>query len=353
MSSSTVDKDTVVYKDPDDSGLFLLMFSAFNTLVTVKGSAPAEQAPSCDYHTVAQSVVAACRNYEQLLSRTRKGSSLYRLNTAHGKRVEIEKEVWEALTQGVHYSAESRGCFDITMGSVTQLWDFNAKVVPQAEDLARALEHVDYRRIELFEESGAPHSEPDVATPLPSEHAVRYFAQLHDTEAVVDLGGSAKGYIADGLCALLATQGISSAFVNLGGNVAVFGGKPDGSAWRIGIQSPFNAREIWGVYQLTHGSVVTSGLYERCFELDGTRYHHILSTRTGYPVETDIAGVTVVAEASSDADGYSTTLFALGSKEALAFLKAHPALEGIIITKEGQTLTSSGLRGFTQKTGTP
>lgn len=347
-----LDRDMIVYKDPDESGVFSLMLVAFNTLVTVKGYKHFEQPSWFDYKKVAQSVVDSCRKYEQLLSRTLKESTLYKLNNSHGQRVRINKEVWEALRQGVYYSTHSKGRFDITMGSVTQLWNFNEKVVPNAKKLASALEQVNYRCIELSEEDQYQSIDTDRAEPFTADHVMQYFAQIHNREAVVDLGGTAKGYIADKLCTLLRESGLSGAFVNLGGNVAVFGGKPDGSAWRIGIQSPFTPSEIWGVCELSHGSVVTSGLYERCFELDGRIYHHILDTQTGYPVDTDIAGVTVVAQASSDADGYSTTLFALGSQEALNFLEMTTSIEGIIITKDKKTLTSSGLVGFARKAGT-
>ena len=114
--------------------------------------------------------------------------------------------------------------------------------------------------------------------------------------------------------------------MNLGGNVVTHGVKPNGAKWKIGVQDPKRKDGILGAIQLGNASAVTSGVYERCFERDGTLYHHILDPRTGMPVEPAAAGVTVVADASWDAEGFSTTLVALGIKEGAAFVDAHPQI---------------------------
>lgn len=331
------DKDTVFFGEPDESGLFSLTFFAFSTLITVKAYMPVDKRNDDFFHApqqIAQALVYLCRRYERLLSRTLKGSDIFRLNTAQGLAVEVDADTWQALRQGQEYSLKSEGLFDITMGGITRLWDFSQKIIPDREVVTQALEHVDYKKLKLF-----THSE---------EGSTHYYAQLLDPKSALDLGGTAKGFIADKMNDLMRQQGVAGAFVNLGGNVAVFGGRPDGQAWRIGIQSPFESSEMCGVISLVDGSVVTSGLYERCFTFDDVLYHHILDRSTGFPVESDIAGVSVVASSSADADGYSTILFALGSKEAIRFVESLENIEAVIIDKENRSMYSSGFSYFDQ-----
>ena len=142
------------------------------------------------------------------------------------------------------------------------------------------------------------------------------------------LGAVAKGWIADRLSAVLAEHGLDSFVVNLGGNVMAHGQKPDGSPWRVGLQDPRDKGSIVGAVTVRDASAVTSGVYERCFERDGVFYHHILDPMTGFPVETDAAGATVVARRSIDAEGYSTTLLALGIERGLAFARERDAILG-------------------------
>lgn len=346
------EKDKISFVERDEQGMFSAAFFAFSTLVTIKGYFD----PKADKNVkkVIDQAVALCRDIEWTLSRTLEGSEIFRLNVSQGELIELSPLAWRALKGGVYYSAQGKGAFDITMGAVTSLWDFNEGIIPDRKELAKALTHVNWRNVDLLEVDGGvpevgsedPVALEDHAAPGNPTAPKRYFARLLDADAVVDLGGCAKGFIADELCALLRECGVAGAFVNLGGNVAVFGGKPDGKQWRIGIQSPFETGKIQGVVSLTAGSVVTSGLYERHFEKDGIDYHHILDSATGFPLETDIAGVSVVANTSSDADGYSTTLFALGSEQALSFVEETPGIEAILILKDGTTKTSQGLQGF-------
>lgn len=330
-------KDQVTFSEPDDSGLFGLSFLAFNTVITLRAYSTETASGKRgipEVEEVAQGLVERCRRYEWLLSRTLEGSDLARINAAQGEVVEVDHETWQALQAGVFYSSKSKGTFDITMGSVTRLWDFANGKVPSRQMVSAALSHVDWRKLELFE--------------IEDASASSYCVRLADPEAIIDLGGTAKGFIADRLCAYLKDVGIEGAFVNLGGNVAFFGGKPDGSPWRIGIQDPFDRAKIRGAVAIRDGSVVTSGLYERCFTSEGVLYHHILDCRTGFPVESDIAGATVISRTSQDADGYSTTLFALGRQEALKFLDETESVEGLVITKDGICHPSAGLAEFAQ-----
>jgi thiamine biosynthesis lipoprotein len=229
------------------------------------------------------------------------------------------------IARALAYGAESDGAFDITIGAVTRLWDFHEGVVPAPEQIAAALPHVDYRAV---------HVDEDACT-----------VTLGDPEAALDLGGIAKGFIADAILDELEDAGVTSAFVNLGGNVKVLGAKPDGSPWRVGVRDPESdaesARSIARV-TLEGGSVVTSGLYERQFEQDGRRYWHILDPKTGYPVQTDLVSSSVLTESSLDGDAFATWMFLLGSEAALLLAESIPGLEALFVTEGGATSMTQG-----------
>ena len=159
-----------------------------------------------------------------------------------------------------------------------------------------------------------------------------------DTE--LDLGALAKGYAADRLKAWLEEQGIGSALINLGGNVHTVGSRPDGSPWRVGIQVPFADRGVTDrVIEVSGQSVVSSGIYERYFELDGIIYHHVLDPDTGYPVENGLAQVTVVSDNSLLGDALSTTCLLLGREQAEELLQSFPEAE--VFFEEMQDLSDT------------
>ena len=138
------------------------------------------------------------------------------------------------------------------------------------------------------------------------------------------------------------------ALVNLGGNVAVMGGKPDGTSWRVGIRKPLPSSALplldsFATVAVRDGSVVTSGIYERAFEQNNTLYHHILDPRTGFPVQTDLLSATIISQTSLDADGFTTALIIMGADQALAFAEEDPTLEAVFVTKEGDVLATSGI----------
>lgn len=281
------------------SGPHACMFYAFNTEISLS----AYGCESATAFAAFEQAVEACRRYERLFSRTLPHSDISRLNAAKGVRVAIADETHDLLQGSLRYCEESLGWFDITVGSLTSLWDFQRGVMADNDALRERLALVDWRGVELGGESGART------------------ARLVHPGAMVDVGGTAKGWIADRLGELLRGQGIEHFIVNLGGNVVVGGGKPDGTPFSIGIRNPKDTSKILGAVSLTDGSVVTSGLYERCFELNGKRYCHILNPRTGMPIQTDVESATVVAVKSFDCDGFSTTLCALGIEKGIEFAR--------------------------------
>lgn len=265
--------------------------------------------------------IELCRYFEGILSRTIEGSDVSNINEAKGMPVEVADETAELIEAALHYCEVSGGLFDITIGSVSTLWDFDEGVKPDEDAIAEAIKHIDYTMISV---------DGNMVT-------------LADPEAKIDLGGIAKGYIADKVAEQLVSAGVESALINLGGNVYALGTKPDGSEWSIGVQDPNDSRgNILATVDVDDQSVVTSGLYERQFEQDGINYYHILDPRTGYPVETDLVSTSIISDKSIDGDGFSTILFLKGVDAALALVEETPEIEAFLVDDAGFITMSSG-----------
>ena len=268
-----------------------------------------------------------CSDLESKISRTRKDSDISRLNNAKGEWVDVSEDTRELLQKGIEYSDSSGGSFDITVGGVTEQWDFHAPEgeakIPDAEALAEAVKHINYRNIVI------------------EGNKVR----LTDPETKLDLGGVAKGYIGDRMSELLESKGVVSAVINLGGNVICIGGKTDEDDFAIGVETPFSDRkEIIGKIDARDKTLVTSGVYERQIEVDGKKYHHILDTKTGWPVGTDLDAVTLIADKghSGDIDALSTICLILGADEGMKLIEGLDGIEGVFVLSDGDIRTTSG-----------
>ncbi len=299
----------------DEHSMHVAQFYAFNTEITLQAYGETELVREAFHDACTH-----CRRYERLFSRTLPHSEISTLNVAGGAAVAVSSDTFELLRASIAYCARSRGLFDITIGSVSRLWDFQSGIMPAPDAIATALQHVDFRFLELDE---GPQG---------------YTARLADPKAAVDVGGVAKGFIADRLCELLQTHGLLHFLLNLGGNVVVHGGKPDGKPFSVGIRNPKDAQKVLGSIALESGSVVTSGLSERFFVIDGVRYCHILNPRTGYPVKTDAESATIVAPLSIDCDGFSTTLCALGIEAGLEFARTCPEIAAAVFVDAANQL---------------
>ena len=268
-----------------------------------------------------------CSDLESKISRTRKDSDISRINNAKGEWVDVNEDTRELIQKGIEYSDSSDGIFDITVGGVTEQWDFHAPEgeakIPDAESLAEAVKHINYRNIAI------------------EGNKVR----LTDPETKLDLGGIAKGWIGDRMTELLESKGVVSAVINLGGNVICIGGKTDEDDFAIGVETPFSDRkEIIGKIDARNKTLVTSGVYERQIEVDGKKYHHILDTKTGWPVETDLDAVTLIADKghSADIDALSTTCLILGADEGMKLIEGQDGIEGVFVLSDGDIRTTSG-----------
>jgi thiamine biosynthesis lipoprotein len=254
------------------------------------------------------------RQIDELLSAAKETSALSAVNRQAGiAPLAAPPELLTVLERALDLARLSGGAFDPTVGPLVRLWGISTDTprVPSAEEIAAALPLVDYTQVLLDRGAGTVFlARPGMA---------------------LDLGGIAKGFAADEAAAILRAEGIRAAIIDLGGNIAVLGARPGGRRgaaprpWRVGIQDPDGARgEYLKVIDCMDTSVVTSGVYERFFESGGIRYHHILSTETGYPVRNGLASVTVITPCSMDADALSTALFALGEERGRKVLAAFP-----------------------------
>ena len=269
-----------------------------------------------------------CADLDKKLSRTVDVSDVSRINQAGGEWTEVSDETAELLTAGRYYSELSEGRFDITVGGVTSLWDFHADPenarLPDAEALKEAVSHVGYEGLEIDGNN----------------------VRLEDPEAMIDLGGIAKGYIGDRMTDLLIEEGVTSGIVNLGGNVICIGGKTAEDDFVIGVEAPFSDRsEIVGKVNARDMTLVTSGVYERKIEVDGKQYHHILDTSTGWPAETDLDAVTLCAARgkSMDIDALSTICLILGSEKAGELIETIDGVEAVFILSDGTIEKTSGM----------
>lgn len=270
---------------------------------------------------------ALCSEYEQLLSKTVEGSDVWNINHAEGQPVSCDARTLELIQKGMSYGGLSDGAFDITIGKAEDLWDFHSEEakVPGKEELAEAVSHVDYTQIRVDEDAGT--------------------VQLTDPEAEIDLGGIAKGYIADAVSEGLREDGVVSAVISLGGNIVCIGEKTEGTPFRIGIETPYSDRtEIVGTAEGTDATFVTSGVYERYFTVDGQEYHHILDPETGYPAQTDVLGVTIEGTlgTSADCDALSTICLALGSEKGRELVESLDGFEAVFILRDESIVVTSG-----------
>jgi FAD:protein FMN transferase len=254
-------------------------------------------------------------------------NELFEINSNAGIRpATVSEDILYLIELSNYYSEISDGRFDITIGPLIKLWNIGTQSakVPLQEEITESLDLVNYRNIELDKESGSVF--------------------LKSTGMMIDLGGIAKGFAGDRVKEFLVDNGIEHAVINLGGNVLVIGIHPDNRPWRIGVQNQFMPTgTVMGIINASDEAIVTSGIYERYFIKDGIRYHHILDTETGYPVDNSLAGVTIVTDDSTKADALSTAVFSMGYKRGLSLIEELENTEAVFITKDKDVYISSGI----------
>ena len=267
--------------------------------------------------------------YEKIFSRQVDGSELWTLN--HNGELEASDDLFTVIQTGLKYGDISDGKFDITMGPVLDLWNFNKEGInqlPKEEDIKKALELVDYKIVEASKLNDSQN-----------------LVKTAGNGSEIDLGGIAKGYICDRISEFLSDRGVTSAIVNLGGNITVIGEKPGNKPFNVAIEKPFSERkDMIGIVKMKNGTIVTSGTYERYVEVGGKKYHHILDPATGWPIDTDVVSVTILSKIgnSMECDAMSTTALLLGSERGLQLIEETPEMEALFQLEDGTIIKSSG-----------
>lgn len=301
-----------------------------NTYVSIKSYTTGGHS-TAKLKEILNNALKLCDTYEAILSRTITTSTLSQLNNSHS--MEVSYEFGQLIETGLDYCNISKGAFDITIGSVSSLWNFTAEKpqVPSHESISQALRFVDYSTIERTKLDNGNYiiSKPE--------------------ETKIDLGAIAKGFIADKIKTFLLENNIHNAIINLGGNVLCVGSRDNNTPFHVGIRKPFDESELLFTLNINDLSVVSSGNYERYFYENGELYHHILNPKTGYPYQNELTNVTVISKDSLQGDCLSTTCFALGLDEGLKLIENTPNVEAIFCTSDGTLTYSSGCSQYIKK----
>ncbi|MGK3224392.1 FAD:protein FMN transferase [Enterobacter soli] len=271
---------------------------------------------------LASCVFRLIKQYEDLLTVNRAQSQVMDINHAAGRHpVTVSQPVFELIRCAKAASLYPGSAFNLAIGPLVKRWKigFKGDTVPPAEDIASLLLITRPEDVLLDEANSS--------------------VLLAKAGMEIDLGAIAKGYIADRVRDYLRKEGADLGLINLGGNIQTLG-SPEGG-WSVGLKKPFAADELIGTMDVENMSVVTSGTYERYFEQDGKRYHHILDPRTGYPLDNELDSVTIVSKNSIDGDIWTTLMFGMGVEKGCAELRARPDIEAIFVTKAKEVVFSS------------
>lgn len=301
-----------------------------NTYVSIKSYTTGGHS-TVQLKEILNNALKLCDTYEAMLSRTITTSILSQLNNSIS--MEVPYELGQLIETGLDYCNISNGAFDITIGSVSSLWNFTEEKpqVPSNESINQALSFVGFSKIKKTKLDNGNYiiSKPE--------------------ETKIDLGAIAKGFIADKIKAFLLDNNIYNAIINLGGNVLCVGSRDDNTPFHVGIRKPFDESELLLTLNIHDLSVVSSGNYERYFYENDKLYHHILNPKTGYPYQNELTNVTIISKNSLQGDCLSTTCFALGLDEGLKLIENTPDVEAIFCSSDGTLTYSSGCSQYIKK----
>jgi thiamine biosynthesis lipoprotein len=273
-------------------------------------------------HRLVEQVLAEYRRIDESMSTYKPDSEISLVNDrAATQAVPIDAELFGLIERALDLSKLSHGAFDITYESVGYLYDFHTHQHPDDAEIKSLLPAIDYHHVLL---------DADRRTIRFTMPGVR-----------INLGGIAKGYTVEHAAAMLRAEGVKNALLNAGGDTRVIGDRR-GKPWIVGIRHPRLADQVFTRLPIVDQAISTSGDYERFFEEDGHRYHHIMNPATGKPTE-GILSVTVIGPDATMTDGLSTTLFVLGTEKGLALIETLDGYEAVIVDAQGKLSYSSGL----------
>ncbi|MCB2345641.1 FAD:protein FMN transferase [Clostridium estertheticum] len=273
-------------------------------------------------------VLKRISNIESKMSVNIKTSEISKLNSKAGiSGQKLSEDTYSVIEKSVQYSKLTGGALDATIEPIVGLWGIGTdkERVPSKTEISDKLKLVNYKDIVLDKKNST--------------------VKLKRTNQAIDLGAIAKGYTADEVKKVLLNNKISSAIINLGGNVYAIGSNPNGKDWNVGIQNPLSTRgEYLGTISVTDKSIVTSGNYERFFIKDGIRYHHIFDPKTGYPAQQSLISTTIVSDKSVDGDALSTSTYIMGLDKGLKLVESIKGVEAIFVTKDKKVYVTPGLK---------
>ena len=277
--------------------------------------------------TVIDEAFEELNRLEMIFSAKQKDSELYRLNeTAFNEPVAVSNELYEVISKALKFNKKSSGALDISIGNIVSLWAIGTddERIPNDEELA------DY-----LDMDGCSYIFMD-----DSKRSVEY----KDARVKLDLGAIAKGYAADAIKTFILNKNENAyGILNFGGNIMTIGEKPNGSDWNIAITDPVEPEGTFATIGIKDKCVVTSGNYERYFEKDGVRYHHIIDAKTGYPARSGVLSVSVIGDSSVDCDALSTACFVLGVEEGLKLIESMDGFEAVFVDENMKTHMSDGM----------
>jgi thiamine biosynthesis lipoprotein len=267
-------------------------------------------------------VIAEMHRIDALMSVYKPESRLSEVNRdAAARAVKVEPELARLVTRALEFSELSGGAFDITYASVGYLYDYRERRHPTDAQIRAALPAINWRHVVV---------DPEAST-------IRFLAPgVH-----IDLGGIAKGHAVDSGIAILAARGITNASVTAGGDSRVRGDRR-GRPWVVGIRHPDDRGRVIARIPIEDAAISTSGDYERYFDEDGVRYHHIIDPKTGKSPH-GVRSVTVIAPTSTLAEGLTKSVFIMGPERGLALVETQPDVDAVVVTAEGKVLYSKGL----------
>lgn len=309
----------------------------FDTTITITIY---EYAGESEAQDIINECFGLCNHYDKMFSTTKKDSDISKINQSKTKGCKVNHVVSDVIKDSIKYSKKSKGAFDVTIGELSDMWNVTGDnpTVPDDKKIKEAIKHVGYKNIKCEDEK----------------------VTLKDGETRLDLGSIVKGFVADKLKSYMISEGVKSGIIDLGGNILTIGGKSDDEPFVIGIKNPFYNNDIAPIVNgnedyiknndeyclkldVSDKSVVTSGIYERYFKKDDKIYHHILDTSTGYPVDNDLASVTIISNSSEAGDALSTTAFIMGLKDGMNLINKTQKTEAVFVTKDGKIHMSKGL----------
>jgi thiamine biosynthesis lipoprotein len=312
----------VLIRQTSNERIFKESRTSLYTIVTITVVAKSQE-------KAGTAIDAAYRELERLgrlLNFYADDSELTTINKNAGiKPVQVSAETLEIVKAAVYAGEQTAGGFDITLGPIIKLWDFNNKIMPTKEQVEEHLAFVGFGNIVV------------------DEGASTVFLKKKGLQ--IDLGGIIKGYAADKAVALLKEHGIENGIVAVAGDIKTFGSQLDGKPWHLGIQNPRqkgNDDVLLATVDLTDKAISTSGDYQRFFIMEGVRYHHLINPKTGFPAN-HCRSVTVITESAALTDAFSTGIFIMGPEKGLEVLEKL-GMDGIIVDRNGMALTTSGIK---------